>query len=267
MRNTLAAREESLTDQATEESPAPLVDGPRGEPEDVATHYDRLYADGGFGYDVRRDAWSAWVAAHYIKEFELQRGETLLDVGCGDGFWTGLFADQGLVATGIDLSPGGIEQAQRDHPSAAFVVGDAEDLPFADESFDVVFCRAITHLARLDLTVEPTRRLMTSMRRVLRPGGMILISFYTKRDGGGTPDHVWHPISELLRLVETVADPFHVDVVGHYVQIGAQRPDAPRRRPSLAPKRPPRPRPTWRARLVRRVRRLANRGGATSGQG
>lgn len=196
----------------------------------VIEHYDQQYAEGGFGYGAQRDRWAAWVRRHYIDEFELRPGETLLDVGCGDGFWTDLFAEAGFLSTGVDFSPGGIEVARTAYPRPTFLVGDAEDLPFADDSFDIVFTRAISHLSRPDLFTDASRRLMASMRRVLRPGGLILISFYSRRDGGGTPEHAWHRVSDLVRLIEGVADPFHIDVTGNYVQIGAQRWDAPRAR-------------------------------------
>jgi SAM-dependent methyltransferase len=130
----------------------------------------------------------------------------------------------------MDLSPGGIELARRAHPGVEFVVGNAEDPPFANESFEIVFCRAISHLSRRELATPASARLLAEMTRLVRPGGLLLISYYTRRDGGGTPEHAWHRVSDLLELVEPAADPFHIDVVGHYVQIGAQRWDAPRRR-------------------------------------
>jgi SAM-dependent methyltransferase len=208
------------------------VDPPPGAgPSELVEHYDRQYASGGFGYERQRETWGAWVAEHYIREFDLHPDERLLDVGCGDGFWTALFAEAGLAATGVDFSPAGIEAARRTNPGVEFVVGDAENLPFPDESFDVVFCRAISHLSRHQLFTDASARLVAGMARLLRPGGLILISFYTQRDGGGTPEHAWHRLSDLLKLIEPVADPFHVDVVAHYVQIGAQRRDAPRQRP------------------------------------
>jgi SAM-dependent methyltransferase len=216
---------------ATASADAPVAAPADEGRSELVEHYDRQYANGGFGYERQRETWVAWVAEHYLREFDLRPGERLLDVGCGDGFWTALFAEAGLVATGVDLSPGGIEAARRAHPVVEFVVGDAEDLPFPDGSFDVVFCRAISHLSRSDLFTDASARLVSGMTRLLRPGGLILISFYTQRDGGGTPEHAWHRLSDLIKLVEPVADPFHVDVVGHYVQIGAQRRDAPRQRP------------------------------------
>jgi SAM-dependent methyltransferase len=228
---------------------------------ELVEHYDRQYAGGGFGYERQRETWVAWVAQHYIREFDLRPDERLLDVGCGDGFWTALFAEAGLAATGVDLSPVGIETARRAHPGVEFVVGDAENLPFPEESFNVVFCRAISHLSRHDLFTDASTRLVAGMARLLRPGGLILISFYTQRDGGGTPEHAWHRLSDLLKLVEPVADPFHVDVVGHYVQIGAQRRDAPRRRSRsrAAPAPLPEPAATPAPTTARRVRRILGR--------
>src|ERR1700741_4043400 len=101
----------------------------------VIEHYDQQYAEGGFGYGAQRDRWAAWVRRHYIDEFELRPGETLLDVGWGAGFWTDLFAEAGFPSTGVAFSPGGIEGGTTASPRPTFLVGDAEALPFADDSF------------------------------------------------------------------------------------------------------------------------------------
>ena len=102
---------------------------------------------------------------------------------------------------------------------------------------------------------------MAELRRVLRPAGLILVSFYSRRDGGGTPDHAWHRVSELVRLIEPVADPFHIDVVGHYVQIGAQRWDSPRtRRRRTRPPTGQARRTSLAGRVGRRARHLVGRG-------
>ena len=63
----------------------------------------------------------------------------LLDVGCGTGFFTRLFAARGLWATGLDLRKDWLDFA-RSHgdPGLAWVAGDARKLPFSDASFDHV---------------------------------------------------------------------------------------------------------------------------------
>ena len=60
------------------------------------SHYDRLYQGEGFGYEKQRAMWGRWVRRHYIRSFGLKRGERLLDIPCGDGFWASHFARQGF---------------------------------------------------------------------------------------------------------------------------------------------------------------------------
>lgn len=210
----------------------------------ASSHYDRLYARGGFGYEARRRRWRAWVRRHYVDAFGLSPRDRLLDIPCGDGFWTSVFAELGMDARGVDLSAGGVEAARRKYAGLEFSVGDAEqDLPFAKRSFDVVFSRGITHLHRPDLFTDASFRMARNLMRYVRPGGLLLVSYYTKRDGSQPARHAQHPVSDLVRLLESAGDVFKVDVVDDFVQIGV--------RPLGAPSEHPRVR-TYPA-LVRRV--------------
>jgi len=217
------------------------------------TEYDQHYAAGGFGYEERRDHWLAWARRHYVDAFGLAPGR-LLDVGCGDGFWTSLFQELGYAATGVDLSSGGIEAARSRYPGIPFLVADADEaLPFEPGSFDVVFCRAISHFGEADLEAPRVTSLIPRLMTLLAPGGVLLASYNTTRDGSVVHGRTLHPVSALVRLLEHGGDPYRVELVGNYVQIGvvarggaprpaARRPEASAARPSFG--------------LVRSVRRL-----------
>lgn len=98
--------------------------------------------------------------------------DRLLDVGCGDAWYTARFADTGATVTGIDVSERAIGFAKIICPKATFVVGSADHLPFPDGSFDVVTCiQVIEHL-----TEETGQNALQEFRRVLRPGGLMIIS-------------------------------------------------------------------------------------------
>jgi ubiquinone/menaquinone biosynthesis C-methylase UbiE len=96
-------------------------------------------------------------------------GRIVLDYGCGDGEYSRHLLAQGARHVyGLDLSETAIELARaKGIANATFQVGDAHQLPWPDQSFDVVVGRAILH--HLDLPTA-TRELV----RVLRPGGELL---------------------------------------------------------------------------------------------
>ena len=107
----------------------------------------------------------------------LSPGDGVLDVACGTGNFSRDFATsvgpEGLVV-GIDVSPTMLERAVRDTsraklPQVAFVRGDAQNLPFRDQSFDAVCCFAALHLFA-DPEVALDR-----MTAVLTPGGRIAL--------------------------------------------------------------------------------------------
>ncbi len=217
------------------DAPAPSA------PSTAASDYDQHYAAGGFGYEERRDHWLAWARRHYVEAFDLPPGR-LLDVGCGDGFWTSVFHELGFEATGVDLSPGGIEAARSRYPGIPFLVADADQaLPFEPGSFDVIFCRAISHFGEPDLEAPRVTSLIPRLMALLAPGGVLLASYHTARDGGTVHGRTYHPVSALVRLLEHGGDPWRVELVGNYVQIGVgHRGAAPRpgvHRPVAGPPR------------------------------
>jgi 2-polyprenyl-3-methyl-5-hydroxy-6-metoxy-1,4-benzoquinol methylase len=123
---------------------------------------------------LRSHLWrTAYNSAAYLLAV-LQPGKTILDVGCGPGNITIDFAQ--LVAparvVGVDSSAEIIEQARalaesRGVTNVEFIVGDAYELEFEDESFDVVHAhQVLQHLAR---PVEALRE----WRRVVAPDGIV----------------------------------------------------------------------------------------------
>lgn len=231
-----------------------MTDSPDAPP--TPSEYDQHYAAGGFGYEERREHWLAWARRHYVDAFDLAPGR-LLDVGCGDGFWTSIFRELGFDATGVDLSPGGIEAARSRYPGIRFEVADADaPLAFDPAFFDVVFCRAISHFGEPDLENPRVTSLIDRLMALLTPGGVLLASYHTTRDRSVTHGRTHYPVSALVRLLEHGGDPYRVELVGNYVQIGVGQRGAPPRaarpRSSVAPVSMPK-------RAARLVRRLLSR--------
>ena len=98
----------------------------------------------------------------------------LLDVGCGAGSNVLWLARRGFRATGVDISPGAVEAAQRRARAAKlpaeFRVGDALNLPFPRGSFRVVTDVGCFHTLPVDLRKGYVRE----VHRVLKPGGTYL---------------------------------------------------------------------------------------------
>src|ERR1044072_7426887 len=116
-------------------------------------------------------------AAAFIKRLDLKPGMTVLDVACGTGNLAIPAARTGADVTGVDIAPNSIEQAReiakREGVNAQFDEGDAEALPYADGSFDVVMTMFGAMFApRPDLVAG-------ELKRVCKPGGVIAMANWT----------------------------------------------------------------------------------------
>lgn len=98
----------------------------------------------------------------------------MADVGCGPGHVTARLRDAGLDAFGIDLSPVMIDVARREHPGLRFEVGSMTDLPLGDAS--VAGVAAFWSL--IHVPGEALAGVLGQFRRVLRPGGPLLVGFH-----------------------------------------------------------------------------------------
>jgi len=125
-------------------------------------------------------------------------GVDLLDVGCGPGRAAAALAERyGAVVTGVDASAEMLAAARELAPSITFIQGFAEDLPFADRSFDFVVSNFVVHLLE-----RPAAFL--EVRRVLRPGGVYWIK---TEDPDTLPDYWAAPLFPSLVELETARFP------------------------------------------------------------
>ena len=114
---------------------------------------------------------SLW-QAEIKKYIPMDRPLKILDVGTGSGFFAILLTKSGHQVTGIDLTPSMIEEASRlaseQQVDVDFLVMDAENPEFADESFDVVISRNLTW------TLPHAEYAYQQWCRVLKKGGILL---------------------------------------------------------------------------------------------
>ena len=115
-----------------------------------------------------------------LVDFAGFRGRRVLEVGCGIGTDLVRFARGGALVTGIDLSETAIGLARTNvnlHAVPNDVdlrVANGEDLPFADESFDVVYAHGVVQYT------ADAPRLVAECRRVLRSGGKAIFMVYNR---------------------------------------------------------------------------------------
>ena len=114
--------------------------------------------------------------AYVLDKIALNNSIKLLDVGCGSGLFSSLAAEKGAHVTGIDASEGMIAKAQSRVPDTQFSVGEMEELPFEDESFDVV-CgfNSFQYAAN-------TKNALTEAKRVLKPGGQLVAMIWGNKE-------------------------------------------------------------------------------------
>jgi SAM-dependent methyltransferase len=113
-----------------------------------------------------------------LVDFDGYRGRRVLEVGCGAGVDLARFARGGARVTGVDLAESAIALARANFEQQGlpgdFRVADGERLPFADDSFDLVYAHGV-----VQYTANP-ERLVSECRRVLRPGGEAVFQVYNR---------------------------------------------------------------------------------------
>lgn len=111
-----------------------------------------------------------------VRQSGMTFGDRVLDVGCGPGYLArhaALVVGPGGIVEGVDPSPEAITQARHEAPAnASFQIAGAEQLPYPDETFDVV----VSSLALHHIPPESRPAAVREMRRVLKPGGRLLIA-------------------------------------------------------------------------------------------
>lgn len=141
---------------------------------------------------------------HVLEWFRAHRAVAsgpVLDVGCGTGLWATALAHDGWSVVGIDLASGMLRRAQ----ARTRVVGPGTvalaradltaGLPFASHSFRAALCIGVLHVV-----IDPVAAL-SELRRVLAPGGMLVVTTPGLRIGAR---QLWSPAGILLRLPRLV---------------------------------------------------------------
>ncbi|MSP61943.1 MAG: SAM-dependent methyltransferase [Myxococcales bacterium] len=126
------------------------------------------------GVDPAHFAWQtegpyiAATEAALLADVEVSPGESLLEIGCGEGANLHHLAGRGARLFGVDFTPGKARFAA-ERTSARTACADAQHLPFCDAAFDAVLVRDLLH------HVPDRFQVLAEAERVLRPGGHLTV--------------------------------------------------------------------------------------------
>jgi SAM-dependent methyltransferase len=142
-----------------------------------SSHFDEIAT-------VYDESLPAHVVEHYLRKrtaFVTATGPpgSALDVGCGTGALAERLAAAGYDVTGVDPSVGMLEVLRARCPTVNAVQASGTELPFGDDSFELVLTVATMHHIA---TPGAVRRTLAEMVRVARPGGRILIWDHNPRN-------------------------------------------------------------------------------------
>ena len=150
----------------------------------------------------------AFTDAEVLEKIRAATGPTktmrILDLGCGPGIVSAALAPHAKEVVGFDLTPEMLEKAQQrckeaDLPNVRFELGGAEQLPFADRSFDAVVTRLTLH------HFPDPRLVMGEMVRVTRSGGKVIVADVVSSENA--EEAALHNALEILR------DPSHLQML------------------------------------------------------
>ncbi|PWT72506.1 MAG: hypothetical protein C5B59_15665 [Bacteroidetes bacterium] len=107
----------------------------------------RLWGKNAIDWAAIQEQTSSEAYRYALQQLQLSSFDQLLDVGCGAGMFCSMAAKTGAQIKGIDASPELINIAQNRVTSGEMLVGDMEELPYANHSFDVVTSLQSFHYA------------------------------------------------------------------------------------------------------------------------
>jgi SAM-dependent methyltransferase len=133
------------------------------------------------GWTASAEAWIALAPEHATRKLLLDpvmlaeagevAGARILDLGCGEGRFSRLLAERGAVNVGIDPIRRLIEEARsRAKPAEQYAIASGEELPFADQTFDIV----AAYLCLID--IPDFRAAIRESARVLKAGGRLVVA-------------------------------------------------------------------------------------------
>ena len=108
-----------------------------------------------------------------------------LDLGCGPGHWTAYLRSWGVDVTGVDLVPEFVAHARTAYPGSRFRLGSMTELDVADHSV----AGLLSWYSTIHLSPRELDGALAAFRRLLSPGGVLVIGFFDSEDEVTAFDH------------------------------------------------------------------------------
>ncbi len=125
--------------------------------------------------EFSRTRWFVWEETKFLFNDYIKEGERVLDIGCGNGRNFELFKIKNADYIGIDNSSNLVKEAKKKYPEANFILADALNLPFPDNSFDKVYSIAALHNIP---SKELREKFLSEAKRVLKNKGIIVLAVW-----------------------------------------------------------------------------------------
>ena len=110
-----------------------------------------------------------------LQNLTIDRDTKVLDLCCGAGQTTQFLVQKSSQVTGLDVSPVALSRAKNNVPQAKYVEGLAQNMPLADNQFDLVHTSSALH----EMTPQELEQIFKEVYRVLKPGGIFtLVDFH-----------------------------------------------------------------------------------------
>jgi SAM-dependent methyltransferase len=152
----------------------------------------------GVAFDVAADAYDRFMGRYSLQLSGgmadlagVARGQRVLDVGCGPGALTRELLERGAEVSAVDPSPPFVAAVRERHPGADVRQARAEDLPFADGSFDAALAQLVVHF------MDDPAQGIAEMARVTRDGGVVVACVWDMAGGNAPLSPFWRAAREL----------------------------------------------------------------------
>jgi SAM-dependent methyltransferase len=127
-------------------------------------------------YDSLREVNEPPDFSKSLHEYDQYLGKRVLEVGCGNAYTLGKYAEHGADVYGLDITKIAIELSQRRFEyqglNGDFRVGNAESLPYESDYFDCICSMGVLH------HVPDPEKAVAEIYRCLKPGGRLIVMFY-----------------------------------------------------------------------------------------